>query len=340
MDNNIGTIKKARIEYIDAMRGFAMFTVIYGHITLLVFHVKTICFDIICSFHMPLFFFICGFMSYSSYTKQLMKKRIRNRILCQLLPTIIVATLYCLSFSIPFDTVITDIMKAGYWFTFVMVELFLFYMLYISITNRYKINITSQTLFLIFLILGSNIIKSLLFKYNIFTHPIALITSFPLIVIHLPYFIFGILAKMHFDLFLKILHHRYSILFALSAFIGLFFYDPFGRSAFIQGFLGIIIVYRFFEFYKIFFSNQTFIGRSLGYIGKYTLEIYLIHYFFIHSLKEYAQYVDINAIYSSWIVELIIFTIISIIILGLSLCTIKFTKISPILYSLLFGFKK
>ncbi len=108
MENNIETIKMPRIEYIDAMRGFTMILVVFSHVCKLTFATDSETNNIFILFRMPLFFFISGLMSYSIYTKQLMKKRIRNRILCQLLPTIIVAAIFCATFSIPFRTIITD----------------------------------------------------------------------------------------------------------------------------------------------------------------------------------------------------------------------------------------
>ncbi len=329
-----------RIEYIDAMRGFTMILVVFSHVCKLTFATDSETNNIFILFRMPLFFFISGLMSYSIYTKQLMKKRIRNRILCQLLPTIIVAAIFCATFSIPFRTIITDNFKAGYWFTIVMVEFFLLYMFFVLIIKKFKINLTHQTIILILFLIIINISKTILYKLHVFNNPIAEIVSLSLFFNYLPYFIFGILAKMHLNIFIKILNFKYSILLAIITFIGLLFYDVYGRSTFIQGFLGIIIIYRFFEFYKSFFSSKTTIGKSLSYIGKHTLEIYLIHYFFIFSLVEFAKHIDLTIIQSSWIVELVVFLLISIIIVAFCLFTAKFTKISPILHSLLFGFKK
>lgn len=51
-----------RVEYIDAMRGFAILTVVIGHLIQRNIDNGTShpLFDLIYSFHMPFFFFICG----------------------------------------------------------------------------------------------------------------------------------------------------------------------------------------------------------------------------------------------------------------------------------------
>lgn len=322
------------------MRGFTMILVVFSHVCTLTFVTESVTNNIFILFRMPLFFFISGLMSYTIYTRQLIKRRLRNRILCQLIPTIIVGLLFCFTFSKSIGTAVTDNFKAGYWFTIVMVEFFLLYMLYVIIINRFKINITTQTTFLIILIFITNIFKTILFKYGIFTNTIAEVFSLSIFFSYLPYFLFGILSKMNQSLFIRFLNNKYSIPIAIVGFIGLLFYDILGRSAFIQGFLGIVIIYRFFEYYKSFFSSKTTLGSYLCYIGKHTLEIYLIHYFFIYSLINFAQHINLTTIQSSWLVEIIIFLIISIIVIVFCLFTTTFIKISPILYSLLFGFKK
>ena len=213
-------------------------------------------------------------------------------------------------------------------------------MLYVVVINKFKISIVAQTTFLIILIFITNVLKTVLFKYGIFTNTIAEVFSLSLFFSYLPYFLFGVLSKMHQSLFVKFLNHKYLMSLAIVGFIGLLFYDFLGRSVFIQGFLGIVIVYRFFEYYKSLFSSKTTLGTYLCYIGKHTLEIYLIHYFFIFSLIDFAQHINLTTVQSSWLVELIIFMAISIIVVVVCLLSAAFLKISPMLYSLLFGFKK
>lgn len=58
---------KQRVEYIDAMRGFAIILVIIGHLiqTYYCNVYSNAIFRVIYSFHMPLFFFISGCVSKS-----------------------------------------------------------------------------------------------------------------------------------------------------------------------------------------------------------------------------------------------------------------------------------
>ena len=61
---------KSRVKYIDAMRGCAILLVVIGHLVQRNVSGGTSypLFDLIYSFHMPLFFFICGCVQWLSYS--------------------------------------------------------------------------------------------------------------------------------------------------------------------------------------------------------------------------------------------------------------------------------
>ena len=54
---------------------------------------------------------------------------------------------------------------------------------------------------------------------------------------------------------------------------------------FLQSGIGLLLLYRLFYFYQATFSDKTFVGKQLSMIGRNTLSIYLIHYFFFFGLK-------------------------------------------------------
>ena len=59
-----------RVQYIDAMRGFAIILVVLGHVLGQTFHLDGggLLGKIIYSFHMPLFFYISGYVAHSKGT--------------------------------------------------------------------------------------------------------------------------------------------------------------------------------------------------------------------------------------------------------------------------------
>lgn len=343
MENVSGVAKplaKKRIEYIDAMRGFTMILVVFSHVCFFLFHVESVTNNIFILFRMPLFFFISGLMSYTLYTPEMVRKRSRNRLLGQLLPTLTVGFLFVLVYSTPSLSVFLDPFKAGYWFTFVMVEIFFFYVLIACFFYRYGISEKLQTLFLFILILVISQSAPTLTESGFFERPVSTGFSLSLFFKHAPYFFFGVLAKMHLHKFMALIRNEYVYCLTIVAFVGLLFYDFFGRSAWIQGFLGIIIVYRTFEYYKDYFSCRTVVGKCLNYIGKNTLEIYLLHYFFIFCLMPFAALIPVDILQSSWVVELFAFLLIAVAVVCLCLGVVKLVRVSSILDSLLFGFRK
>lgn len=53
---------------------------------------------------------------------------------------------------------------------------------------------------------------------------------------------------------------------------------------YLLGYLGIIILFNTVRYYGTYLSKFTRIGNSLQYIGRRTLDIYLLHYFFLPTL--------------------------------------------------------
>lgn len=89
----------ARIEYVDALKGFAIFTVIWGHS---IEYLKNgydcfqdPIFEFIYSFHMPLFFMISGFFFRSSLKLKL-KEFLLNKSVQLILPIVVWAVLFFL----------------------------------------------------------------------------------------------------------------------------------------------------------------------------------------------------------------------------------------------------
>lgn len=98
----------------------------------------------------------------------------------------------------------------------------------------------------------------------------------------------------------------------------------------------ILIIVAFFWRYSNWFSSERPIGRSLQYIGKRTLDVYLIHYFIIPSIPCLGVYFINNA---SIVVEFSIVFAISILVVLFSLLISNIIRLSPFLEHWLFGVK-
>ena len=90
---------------------------------------------------MPLLFWLSGFLAHTVFTKEVFNKKIKNRFLGQLIPTIVIIAIYDFWFG---DYYISDYLtslKGGYWFTFVLFMLFSIYAIIAYIMDMFSVGI-------------------------------------------------------------------------------------------------------------------------------------------------------------------------------------------------------
>ena len=111
-----------RLGYIDAIRGFAMLLVVYGHVNFFSFKITPYIGEITEAIQMPLFFFISGYVAYkadSKYSAELVLVKLWDRFKMMIIPAIVMGLSYTYlvlgrtAYDFSFE-----IMKYGYWFTF------------------------------------------------------------------------------------------------------------------------------------------------------------------------------------------------------------------------------
>ena len=146
------------------------------------------------------------------------------------------------------------------------------------------------------------------------------------------------LQKKKWDsLFHRIINNEYVTAVMMIAFIaGLFKQNGGFYFGSIMGVFGVFLLYRLVFFYQDFFSEKTKVGRQLCIIGRNTLPIYLIHYFFFLGLKlpEVGASIDAN---SQWVVLTIVVSVLTMIIVYASLGVAKLLAISKPISLLLTG---
>jgi fucose 4-O-acetylase-like acetyltransferase len=88
--------------------------------------------------------------------------------------------------------------------------------------------------------------------------------------------------------------------------------------------------------YQNSFVSTKKVGKALQYIGKRTLDIYLIHYFFIPYLPQIRTIISGNNV----VLELVIVGGLSLIVIAVCLIVSNILRTSPILAKYLFGAKE
>ncbi len=291
------TMIKKRNQTLDLIKGFAILLVVLGHAIqfndLENFN-SNIVFRIIYSFHMPLFMFVSGYISYRTFDGS--KAKLFKRFKSLIVPFFV---WFCISISISYLTFLFSGGKmpnfilgikniilypdTGLWFLWI---LFLNYLiLYLSLF----LSSDKEDLYMFLFFLLINLVTRItMFDYF----------GLGLLSWHLFFFGFGYVFSKRNKLFRKPLNSLYLISLILFPIL-VSYWSRVNNPSFIEYFefnnnikSFINIMYRFFvpifgiiliyvSFDKI--ANYSFIFKSqLLKIGTLTIEIYTAHFYFLH----------------------------------------------------------
>lgn len=332
---------KQRIEYIDAMRGFTMILVVFSHVCSMCFGDRSMGYnDVFFLFRLPCFFFISGWLfdplkgTFSSVAK--------HKFMVQIVPTVIFLLLLApppLFFSKLGAT------KGGYWFTFVLFEFFVISMLSERFCKKWGL--------LLALIIS---VSSYFYDayYNRYSSHFGWITnivgflSFKTWRFYL-FFYLGIMIKQNFDEFLRLTSKCYVIILVIVCFaliatlphteIVIFSYLIFALG----GISGMIMIFTLFR--NLYTSSYFHLPSSifhhpsaiLQFIGTRTLDIYLLHYFFLpRFLLSYGEHLRA---YDSASLEFLVALALALVIVAICLMASYVIRLSPFLGHYLFGAK-
>lgn len=344
-------MNKQRIEYIDAMRGFTMLLVVYSHVSRFCLNCKInevfTYNDLFTEFRMPLFFFISGFVFYKIqriWNWENLKKFFSAKIKVQVISPLIFLLLFCIFTKVSFVEIVTKNFMSEYWFTFALFEFFLLYIALELVLGKKKKDLPKSFEGILLLVGG---VLYVLTSQNIADHmPIAkeyLIATGFMKLHYFIFFCFGAMVKNHFDTFTKTLDTGYMSLLAIVTYIVvnvlMFTYSNamlHFALYFIAGVSGIVTVFAFFREHQDSFSSNSRFGRAMQYVGRRTLDIYLIHYFFVKG--SWINILPADIVNYPFIEFIVSFTL-AIVVVGMCLVVSNILRTSPQIASFMFGQK-
>lgn len=335
-----------RIEYIDAMRGFTMILVVFAHVCHFCFGDSRMGYNaIFILFRLPCFFMISGWL-FETVSRKPFKTVARHKAMVQLVPTFIFLLLLA---PPPEFFHQLGALKGGYWFTFVLFEFFILYMLIVR-AGKHWTPILALTITIASFIYARyyDSIKTSSEGYQLLVIDalgFLSVTTWRLFL----FFYLGTWIRSHFDAFIRWTNKPVVILPICVAFCLIastshkdnMWFEMFRYYG--GGVTGMIMIFTFFRF--LYTSSIIHLPSSifhlpsyiLQYVGKRTLDIYLLHYFFLpRFLMEYAPQLQA---YDSRLLEFVIIMVLSLIILALCLITSYIIRLSPFLGHYLFGAK-
>lgn len=352
---------KKRIEYIDAMRGFTMILVVFSHVELFGFKLppaESPLNTLFITFRMPLFFFISGYIAYKAgkiWTLKVWGDNMRKKILIQIVPTFVIGLVYTIITQNSLHEFLFSCEKLGYWFTLSLLSMFALYYTINLLFQRYGEKVLTKTL--IGTAVSLYVLSIALPQIHIpFVRIISDVFILPKTFHYFQFFILGAVCAQHKTHFFERLDSKFTIAISLILYILLFwlianilctnglfysFSDLLNDLAYFflvpaASYCGIIIIFQFFRKYHQSVSSSTRIGNSLQYIGRRTLDIYLLHYFFLPSMPILGTFFSIT---NNPLLELCCGVLISLLVVSICLVVSNILRTSDFLAQHLFGAK-
>lgn len=359
---NETTIKKHRLEWIDAMRGFTMILVVAYHVALQGFNedVKvssSLPFWVL--FRMPLFFFISGFLSYRSKADWSFKgltQMVGKKTRIQIIPTIVFFfTFVAITAPSNFAETVTANLhsptKGGYWFTLVLLYMFIAYYIYEFIIQ--KLRIKSWIPYILLLLVAIVLYETCYLPHNFYWAYGAskanqtgwlYDSSIFQFLLFFHFFVFGNIIHRYWHNVEKLLDCQGIILtIIIIAFLSTGDYLKFhilkgawaNLSHTISRYSMLTLVFFFFRYYQECFTLKRRLGRVLQYIGTRTLDIYLLHFMLIPNIPQIGDF--FKTYRNNFIMDTSLSVFLSLIVIGFCLLFSNILRISPFLKKYLFG---
>ena len=347
-----------RLEWLDALRGFTMLMVVTNHVYDMGFgtNPKYSMFMSLCLlFRMPLFFFISGFLAYkAAFTWQpgetgaLILKKFR----VQVIPTLVFMTAFIALSPQPFwqfmETAWTNSLKGGYWFTLVLLEMFLVYYAVCFVASRLERRFPRATtwslvgLWFLFLLAYISLYLPGITSWRLQSW--ACITSVTEVARYFQFFLLGNLCHRYWPQVQRLLDSPWFFpLLVAVAFLGSSDYLRWHNLRLYWANLPrtlamyslVMITMAFFRHYQDWFTRQSRTGVVLQYIGVRTLDIYLLHYFFLPHLPAVGQW--FKATRHNFVLEGATALAMALLVVAFCLLTSHVLRVSPFLRKWLFG---
>ena len=356
------TAKRPRMEWIDAMRGFTMILVVAYHVCITTFAEDpkdSAYLTIFVLFRMPLFFFISGFFSYSTkveWTAPTLAKLVWKKLRMQMLPTVIFMLLFAVVIERHFWPTITRFLesptKGGYWFTYVLLLMFVIYYLFAYVESGFSAWLKARRLgwlpITLFWLLWLGAYASW-YMPSWFSYPkseMLKLTSFGQVIQYFHFFLAGNIARRYWPEVQRLFDTRWF----LPVLIGVatvclcefvkwhtlhFQWTNLPRTLCMYSLMTIVIIY--FRQHADLFSKKTALGRGLQYIGVRTLDVYLIHFIFLPRLHFVGPW--LKTLKNNFAIDITLSFVGAMLVIAISLIVSSIIRTSPVLKFYIFGRK-
>lgn len=289
-------------------------------------------------FRLPCFFMISGWL-FEPIARRPFKEVICHKAMVQLLPTFI----FLLLLAPPpefFHQLGT--LKGGYWFTFVLFEFFVLYLLITRLGKAWRPWVALGIALTAFccaryyneIHLSATGVQ----KYVVDVLGFMSVTLWRFFL----FFYIGTWMRRHFDAFVRWTNKPWVLMvIAVTFFLiaSTAHRDHLGFEMFrffVGGIMGMWMVFTCFRLSDSWLKRHH-LSQPLQYVGTRTLDIYLLHYFFLPRFL--ISYADRLKALDSQFIEFIVIIGIALVVLAITLLASYLIRLSPFLGHYLFGVK-
>lgn len=353
-------VKKPRLEWLDALRGFTMILVVANHVSRVGFEQNwkfSSSLSFLLLFRMPLFFFVSGFLAYKAaqvWNARNLGQLLLKKLKVQIIPTVVFFVLFnALIWPRFFEGLEVNFHspnKGGYWFTIALLWMFIIYYLFAYVESKLKVRswIPITVLFVLSLCVYETcyLPKSFAWAQGYKGEPIEWLNDLSLgqVFMYFPFFIFGNIVHRYWEGAQRLMDSRWFyplviIVVIVSTMDVLKFhnlrFEWTNLPSTLAKFGLLIIAFMYFRYYKDHFTKLSIIGASLQYIGRRTLDIYLLHFFFLPNIPTIGMF--FNKYRHNFVLDTTLAVVIALLIIGFSIITSNILRVSPFLRKYLFG---
>lgn len=316
-----------RLTYIDSLKGIGIILVVAGHL----FSPYTDYLDdpinqMIYSFHMPLFFFLSGFV-YGHSQKKSFKNAIVKKFVSLLLPYLCFSALYCFFKNLSWISLLAeDETHNGYWFT-----LTLFFVFLIGNLSEKVLSNKNSNLEFLFQVLISIVLMAVA-KFELVPNVVSTVFSFDKIAKFYLFYQIGKYVAQGMG-WAKMFTNNFVFSLLLCIYIIVFFkygfpLDSVNIYSFVLPICGVCVIFNIVQKHDKLISTRGI----LPFLGKKSLEIYLTHLLFLNILN-----VNLVRGFDVVYLQILVLLIVSILVICISLGVSFIFCNSELLSLLLYG---
>lgn len=271
---------------------------------------------------------------------------ILNKIRQLIIPAIIIGYIYlALNNSDNPILYIYNKFKGGYWFTFTLFELIIIQYMWELFTEKIHIRTNKRIYYIASLCLAAILYICSIPIISTKFGNISNIIGIPMFRYYL-YFLIGNFVHNNLDFLVQWKYRNHLTAIIIVGFFSLFIFNQMSYQ--LSGILfhinlvaleitSLLMIFMIFYKYRLYFSSNHRSAHILTFLGKRTLDIYLLHYFFLP--KDLRLFGDYFTTHPAMILETLFSGIITLLVIGVCLFISELLRCNPIVSKYLLGTK-